>query len=78
MTQFIRALISFASIAQGNNKAEMDKVRTGQQGLLWPDVVGSSRLFLMPPAVIALLVIFSRYVTTCFPRASLLAHEALS
>jgi hypothetical protein len=44
----------------GINKDEMDSVRTYEQGRLHPDVVASNRLFLMPPSVVALLVIFSR------------------
>ncbi|GAA5952514.1 hypothetical protein JCM21900_003401 [Sporobolomyces salmonicolor] len=44
----------------GNNLDEQATVRTYTQGLLYPDVIASSRLFFMPPSVVALLVVFSR------------------
>ncbi|BGP18046.1 hypothetical protein JCM10213_008418 [Rhodosporidiobolus nylandii] len=44
----------------GNNEAEQKTVRTFEQGKLFPDVIASSRLFFMPPSVVALLVIFNR------------------
>ncbi|KAK4702162.1 linoleate 10R-lipoxygenase, partial [Phenoliferia sp. Uapishka_3] len=44
----------------GNNQAEQNTVRTFKQGLLFPDVWASERLGLMPPHVVALLVMFCR------------------
>ncbi|GAA5921037.1 hypothetical protein JCM1841_005069 [Sporobolomyces salmonicolor] len=44
----------------GNNLDEQATVRTYSQGLLHPDVIASSRLFFMPPSVVAVLVVFSR------------------
>ncbi|ORY87395.1 heme peroxidase, partial [Leucosporidium creatinivorum] len=48
------------SIIYGNNQDEQNKVRTGKLGLMHPDVVSSSRLFLMPAAVTTLAVVFTR------------------
>ncbi|KAL8280766.1 hypothetical protein RQP46_006770 [Phenoliferia psychrophenolica] len=44
----------------GNNQEEQNTVRTGKQGELWPDTWASSRLGLMPPHVVALLILFAR------------------
>ncbi|GAA6055298.1 hypothetical protein JCM3770_004827 [Rhodotorula araucariae] len=44
----------------GNNAEEQSRVRTGQQGLIYPDVVASKRIFLLSPSCVALAVIFSR------------------
>ncbi|KAK4057316.1 hypothetical protein OIO90_001813 [Microbotryomycetes sp. JL221] len=44
----------------GNNQEEQDKVRTKRKGEIWPDVIASERLMLMPPSVAALLIAFSR------------------
>ncbi|GAA6004081.1 hypothetical protein JCM10207_002416 [Rhodosporidiobolus poonsookiae] len=44
----------------GNTYDEQKTVRSFIQGQLFPDVIASSRLFFMPPAVVALLVVFNR------------------
>lgn len=44
----------------GHNLAQQMKIRSKVQGLLYPDVVAEDRLFLMPPQITALLVLFSR------------------
>ncbi|GJN92760.1 hypothetical protein Rhopal_005798-T1 [Rhodotorula paludigena] len=44
----------------GKDQEEQNGVRTFEQGRLHPDIIASSRLFFMPPSVVALLVIFSR------------------
>ncbi|BGP41764.1 hypothetical protein JCM10449v2_005755 [Rhodotorula kratochvilovae] len=44
----------------GVDQKEQDTVRAYEQGRLFPDAVASSRLYFMPPSVIALAVIFSR------------------
>ncbi|KAH8919482.1 cytochrome P450 CYP6004A2 [Atractiella rhizophila] len=49
------------STLYGNNQEEVDAVRTFEgDGKIWPDVVGSYRIMLMPPKVIAICVLFSR------------------
>ncbi|GAA6043896.1 hypothetical protein JCM8097_004294 [Rhodosporidiobolus ruineniae] len=50
----------------GNNMEQQSKIRTGYQGEIHPDAVASQRLFLMPPATVALAIVFSRnhnYIT---------------
>ncbi|GAA6030413.1 hypothetical protein JCM8097_009096 [Rhodosporidiobolus ruineniae] len=44
----------------GNTFEEQKTVRTFEQGRLFADVIASSRLFFMPPSVVALLVVFNR------------------
>ncbi|GAA5956098.1 hypothetical protein JCM21900_002592 [Sporobolomyces salmonicolor] len=44
----------------GNNEKDQQTVRTFEQGRIYPDVVASQRLFLMPPGTVALLIVFSR------------------
>ncbi|GAA6048556.1 hypothetical protein JCM3770_006551 [Rhodotorula araucariae] len=44
----------------GVDQKEQDTVRAYEQGRMYPDAVASSRLYFMPPSVIALAVIFSR------------------
>lgn len=48
------------STLYGNNQEEQNKVRTFENGQIWPDVIASDRIMLMPPTVSALLVLFSR------------------
>lgn len=57
----------------GHNQEAQDKVRVRDgRGLLLPDVFAEDRLLLLPPAVCALLVLFSRnhnvraFSVTCF------------
>lgn len=44
----------------GINATEQAKVRTGKRGEIYPDVIASERLLMMPPSVFALLIVFSR------------------
>ncbi|GAA5940886.1 hypothetical protein JCM1841_000416 [Sporobolomyces salmonicolor] len=44
----------------GNNEKDQQTVRIFEQGRIYPDVVASQRLFLMPPGTVALLIVFSR------------------
>ena len=48
------------STLYGNTKEEQKRVRTYQQGRIWNDSIASERIMLMPPGVVALLVMFSR------------------
>ncbi|KAK0567939.1 hypothetical protein OC844_000029 [Tilletia horrida] len=49
------------STLYGNNAAQQATVRTYENGRIWADVVASDRIMLMPPAVVAIVVIFSRH-----------------
>ena len=48
------------STLYGNTSNEQKRVRTYQNGMIYPDSVASERIMLMPPGVIALLIMFSR------------------
>lgn len=49
------------STLYGNNQAEQDRVRDRNgAGLLYPDAVSSTRIFMMPPASGTVLILFSR------------------
>ena len=48
------------STLYGNTQTEQDKVRTKINGRIWPDSIASERIMLMPPGVIAVLMMFSR------------------
>ncbi|UZJ55758.1 hypothetical protein CBS101457_005078 [Exobasidium rhododendri] len=49
------------STLYGNNQAEQDGVRTFQQGRIHPDTIASERIMMMPPGVVACLLLFSRH-----------------
>ena len=50
----------------GHNQEAQDRVRDRRgRGLLYPDVFAEDRLLLLPPAVCALLVLFSRNHNVC-------------
>jgi hypothetical protein len=52
----------------GNNQEMQDKLRVRNgRGLLLPDVFAEDRLLLLPPAVCALLVLFSCNYNVCYP-----------
>ena len=48
------------STLYGNNDEEQERVRTYINGRMHPDSVASERIMMMPPGVVALLLIFSR------------------
>ncbi|KAI7311033.1 linoleate diol synthase [Hortaea werneckii] len=48
------------STLYGNTEKEQQRVRTYEMGKIFPDSVASERIMMMPPGVIALLVLFSR------------------
>lgn len=48
------------STLYGNTEKEQKGVRTYKNGLIWPDSVASERIMMMPPGVVALLIMFSR------------------
>ncbi|CAD6946032.1 unnamed protein product [Tilletia controversa] len=49
------------STLYGNNSEEQATVRTYENGRIWPDVIASNRIMMMPPGVIAILLLFSRH-----------------
>lgn len=48
------------STLYGNTEKEQKRVRTYQQGRIFPDSIASERIMLMPPGVVAVLLMFSR------------------
>jgi len=48
------------STLYGNTEVEQKRVRTYKNGMLYNDSIASERIMLMPPGVVALLVMFSR------------------
>lgn len=60
--QWINNTSSYVDLSTlyGNNEEEQLRVRTYTNGTIWPDSIASDRIMLMPPGVVALLVLFSR------------------
>ncbi|KAI0998907.1 Psi-producing oxygenase A [Podosphaera aphanis] len=48
------------STLYGNTEKEQKRVRTYKNGLIHPDSIASERIMMMPPGVVALLLLFSR------------------
>ena len=48
------------STLYGNTGKEQTRVRTNENGTIFPDSVASERIMMMPPGVIAVLLMFSR------------------
>ncbi|KAF2730283.1 heme peroxidase [Polyplosphaeria fusca] len=48
------------STLYGNTQVEQKRVRTYENGLIFPDSIASERIMLMPPGVVAVLIMFSR------------------
>lgn len=48
------------STLYGNTEVEQKRVRTYRNGTIYPDSIASERIMMMPPGVVALLVMFSR------------------
>ncbi|KAJ9608759.1 hypothetical protein H2200_006530 [Cladophialophora chaetospira] len=60
--QWINETSSYVDLSTlyGNTEKEQKRVRTFKNGLIYPDSVASERIMLMPPGVIAVLMMFSR------------------
>jgi len=60
--QWINETSSYVDLSTlyGNTEKEQPRVRTYKNGLIYPDSIASERIMLMPPGVVALLVMFSR------------------
>ena len=48
------------STVYGNNASEQKRVRTYEQGTIFPDSIASERIMMMPPGVVAVCLMFSR------------------
>ncbi|KAH6612649.1 heme peroxidase [Boeremia exigua] len=48
------------STLYGNTEKQQARVRTYENGLIWPDSIASERIMMMPPGVVAVLLMFSR------------------
>lgn len=48
------------STLYGNTEKEQKRVRTYENGGIYPDVIASERIMMMPPGVVAVLLMFSR------------------
>lgn len=48
------------STLYGNNDKEQKRVRTYEDGKIFPDSIASERIMMMPPGVVAVLLLFSR------------------
>jgi hypothetical protein len=59
---FINDTSSYVDLSTlyGNTEKEQPRVRTYENGLIYPDSIASDRIMLMPPGVVAVLLMFSR------------------
>ena len=59
---FINETSSYVDLSTlyGNTEKEQKRVRTYNNGLIHPDSIASERIMMMPPGVIAVLLMFSR------------------
>lgn len=59
---FINETSSYVDLSTlyGNTEKEQKRVRTYQNGIIFPDSVASERIMMMPPGVVAILMMFSR------------------
>jgi hypothetical protein len=59
---FINETSSYVDLSTlyGNTGEEQKRVRTYENGTLFPDSIASERIMMMPPGVVAVLVLFSR------------------
>lgn len=48
------------STLYGNTEVEQERVRTYKNGTIFPDSIASERIMMMPPGVVAVLLMFSR------------------
>lgn len=60
--QWINETSSYVDLSTlyGNTGEEQQRVRTYENGLIFPDSIASERIMMMPPGVVAVLVLFSR------------------
>ncbi|KAK5108141.1 hypothetical protein LTR62_008737 [Meristemomyces frigidus] len=60
--QWINETSSYVDLSTlyGNTEKEQPRVRSYVNGRLYPDSIASERIMLMPPGVVALLILFSR------------------
>ncbi|EPQ26740.1 uncharacterized protein PFL1_05719 [Pseudozyma flocculosa PF-1] len=49
------------SIIYGNTQPEQDRVRTFENGTIFPDTIASRELLLRPPSVVTIAILFARY-----------------
>jgi Animal haem peroxidase len=59
---FINETSSYVDLSTlyGNTEKEQVRVRTYQNGTIFPDSVASERIMMMPPGVVAVIIMFSR------------------
>jgi hypothetical protein len=59
---FINTTSSYVDLSTlyGNTDVEQPRVRTYKNGTIYPDSIASDRIMLMPPGVVAVLLLFSR------------------
>jgi hypothetical protein len=59
---FINETSSYVDLSTlyGNTEKEQKRVRTYQNGTIYPDSVASERIMMMPPGVVAVALLFSR------------------
>ena len=59
---FINETSSYVDLSTlyGNTGEEQKRVRTYENGTIYPDSIASERIMMMPPGVVAVLVLFSR------------------
>jgi Animal haem peroxidase len=59
---FINETSSYVDLSTlyGNTEKEQKRVRTYQNGTIFPDSIASERIMMMPPGVVAVLLMFSR------------------
>lgn len=60
--QWINETSSYVDLSTlyGNTAKEQKRVRTNENGRIYPDSIASERIMMMPPGVIAVLIMFSR------------------
>ena len=60
--QWVNETSSYVDLSTlyGNTDIEQKRVRKYKNGLIYPDSIASERIMLMPPGVIAVLMMFSR------------------
>jgi len=61
-SQWINETSSYVDLSTlyGNTEKDQVRVRTYNNGLIYPDSIASERIMMMPPGVVAVLLLFSR------------------
>lgn len=54
------------STIYGNTEKEQKRVRMCENGRIFPDSIASERIMMMPPGVVAVCLLFSRYLTNSY------------